>query len=95
MNEPKNPFDLLLDQFRVIVREEVERALAKKQPVKLQYTLEEAAIRLNVKPSLLSAKIKGDPPLPHHRMGRRIYFTEQDLIVIDELTANGTDNGKN
>jgi len=95
MNEPKNPFDLLLDQFRVIVREEVEKALAKKQPVKLQYTLGEAAMRLNVKPSLLSAKIKGDPPLPHHRMGRRIYFTEQDLALIDELTATNGNNGKN
>jgi len=95
MNEPKNPFDLLLDQFRVIVREEVEKALQQKHPTKLQYTLDEAARRLNVKPSLLSAKIKGEPPLPHHRMGRRIYFTEQDLILIDELTANGTGNGKN
>ena len=105
MKEPAktpNPFDLLIDlfieQIRVVVREEVERAMEKKQPVRLQYTLVEAATRLNVKPSLLNAKIKGDPakginPLPHHRMGRRIYFTEQDITLIDQMTAAGG-NGK-
>ena len=91
MSDPaKNPFDLLLDQFRQIVREEVAAALEKKQPVKLQYTLDEAAKRLNVKTWLLRAKVHEG--WPHHRMGKRIYFTEQDLTLIDEITAKG--NGK-
>lgn len=92
MSEPvKNPFDLLLDQIRTVVREEVAAALDKKQPAKLQYTLEEAAHRLNVKASLLNSKVREG--LPHHRIGRRIYFTEQDISLIDQMTANGG-NGK-
>jgi excisionase family DNA binding protein len=87
MSEPvKNPFDLLLEQFRVIVREEIAAALERKQPVKLQYTLDEAAKRLNVKPSLLGGKVRAGI-LPYHRAGRRIYFTESDLLQIDQLTA--------
>jgi hypothetical protein len=95
-----NPFDLLIEQIRVVVREEFELALEKKPPTKLQYTLDEAADRLNVKRSLLIARIKGDPakgqsPLPHHRMGKRIYFTEQDITLIDQMTAVGGNDGKN
>ena len=93
MSEPvKSPFDLLLDQIRTVVREEVEKALDKKQPAKLQYTLAEAASRLNVKASLLGGKVRAGT-LPHHRAGRRIYFTESDLAQIDQLTAIGPKNG--
>jgi excisionase family DNA binding protein len=87
MSDPaKNPFDLLLEQLRVIIREEIAAALERKQPAKLQYTLDEAATRLNVKPSLLGGKVRAGV-LPYHRAGRRIYFTESDLLQIDQLTA--------
>jgi len=88
MNDPaKNPFDPFFAEIRQIVREEIAAALDKKQPAKLQYTLEEAAQRLNVKASLLNSKVREG--LPHHRIGRRIYFTEQDIALIDQKTANG------
>jgi hypothetical protein len=99
MNDPKNPFDLLLDQFRQIVREEIAAALDKKPPAKLQYTIKEAAQMLGVKRSWLSAKIKGDPekgidPLPHRRHGHFIFLTRQDIEEIQEKAQRGN-NGKN
>ena len=95
MSDPqKNAFDLLVDQIRVVVREEINKALATKQPNKMQYTLAEAAQRLNVKPSLLGGKVRAGI-LPHHRAGRRIFFTESDLAEVDQLTAVEPKNGKN
>jgi excisionase family DNA binding protein len=93
MSEPSKDrmiVTLNIADFEQIVEAAVERALAKKQPVKLQYTLEEAAKRLNVKPSLLGAKVRARE-LPHHRMGRRIFFTENDMTAIDQLTRNGNE----
>jgi excisionase family DNA binding protein len=87
---PKNPFDALLDAFRLVVREEMQKALTEKQPPRLQFTLQEAAQRLSVKPSLLGTKVRAGI-LPHHRIGRRIFFTQQDIEAIDQLTKNGTE----
>jgi hypothetical protein len=93
MSEPaKNPFDLLLDQIRVVVREEVERALDRKQPSKLQFNVKEAAQRLNVRPSWLGSKIRAGE-LPHHRQGHFIFLTQQDIDEIQARSAVSPKNG--
>jgi excisionase family DNA binding protein len=93
MNESvKNLFEPFFDEIRRIVREEIAAALDKKQPTKLQLTLEEAAQRLNVKPSSLGSKVRAGE-LPHHRHGHRIFFTQSDIEAIDQLTAVGPKNG--
>jgi hypothetical protein len=95
MSEPvKNPFDLLLDQIRVVVAEEIAKALEKRQPAKLRFNLKEAAAALNCKPSWLANKVRESEKvgngLPHHRSGRLIYFTQQD---IDQIVARSAVNG--
>jgi D-aminopeptidase len=97
MSEPaKNPFEPFFDEIRKIVREEVAAALNKKQPTRLQFTKEEAAQRLNVKPSWLGARVRAkELPLPHHRHGHRIYFTQQDIDEIMQQSAiSPKSNGK-
>jgi hypothetical protein len=87
MSEPaKNPFDLLLEQFRVIVREEIKAALTEKSPAKLRFTKEEAAAKLNCTPSWLANKVRAGE-VPHQRAAgsHRIYFTQQD---IDQIVAS-------
>jgi hypothetical protein len=93
MSDLKNPFDLLLDQFRLIVREEVQKALANRQPAKMQFTLDEAAHALNIKPSLLGSRVRAGE-FPHHRDGHRIFFTQQDLDEIVVRSAITPKNGK-
>jgi|SRR6516162_4748833 hypothetical protein len=98
MSEPaKNPFDLLLEQIRQVVAEEIAKALEKRGPAKLQFTLEEAAAILGVKRSWLGAKVRAEEPLPHHRYenGHRIFFTQQDIDEIMNRSAIVPKNGKN
>jgi predicted DNA-binding transcriptional regulator AlpA len=49
---PKNPFELLLDQFRVIVREEIKAAANGKRDDRL-LDIDEAAKLLSVSPDYL------------------------------------------
>jgi len=93
MTGDKNPFDLLLDQIRHVVREEVEKALANRQPPKMQFTLDEAAQALNIKRSLLGTRVRAGE-FPHHRDGHRIFFTQQDLDEIVIKSAVSPKNGK-
>jgi excisionase family DNA binding protein len=90
MSEPnRNPFDLLLDQIRAVVAEEIAKALEKRKPAKLMFSTEEAAAMLNVKKSWLASRVRADNSLPHHRMGHRVYFTQQDIDEIQARAANG------
>ena len=88
----KNPFDALLEAFRLVVREEIAAALDKKRPAKLQYTIKEAAAILNVKPSSLSGKVRAGE-LPHHRHGHLIFLSQQDIDEIQARSAVGPKNG--
>ena len=91
MNDPiKNPFDLLVEQIRQVIAEEIAKALKDRKPAKLRFNLKEAAAALNCKPSWLANKVRdseraGDG-FPHQRSGRLIYFTQQDL---DAILVNG------
>jgi transcriptional regulator with XRE-family HTH domain len=59
MSDPaKNPFDLLLDQIRIVVAEEVAKALNERRPAKLNFTTKEAAEMLGVTESWLAGKAR-------------------------------------
>ena len=91
MNEPKNPFDLLLDQIRRVVAEEIVKALNERKPARLMFTLEEAALMLGVQRSWLSGKVRAGE-VPHRRSGHRIYFAQQDIdeiVTRSAVSANG------
>ena len=64
-----------------IVENALQRALSKKPPDKVWFTLSEAAARLNCKASWLAARVK-DGTVPHCRPGHRIYFTEENIAGI-------------
>src|SRR5215813_11171594 len=90
----KSPFDVLLDQIRQVMREEIQAALNERKPAKLRFNLQEAAAALNCKPSWLANKVReseraGDG-FPHQRSGRLIYFTQRD---IDEILARSALTG--
>jgi hypothetical protein len=69
MSEPaKNPFDLLLDQIRLVVAEEIAKALNERKPAKLNFSTKEAAEMLNVPPNWLASKARAGE-IPHQRMG--------------------------
>ena len=97
MNLPtKNPFELLIDEIRAVVREEVQRALTQKQLAKMQFSTDEAAEILSVKKSWLAGRVRAEE-LPHRRAGHRVYFTQQDIDEIMLRSAvrpkNGNSNG--
>src|SRR5688572_21535190 len=88
----KNPFDLLLEQFRAIVREEVERALAAsdKQPAADKDWLK--AVEL--------AKLYGMPKtwfeergragdIERTKPGRYVLFKRRDVEAYLERNKNG------
>jgi excisionase family DNA binding protein len=94
MSEPaKNPFDLLLDQIRAVVAEEIGKALSERKPAKLLFSTDEAAQMLNVKKSLLANRVRAGE-VPYRRSGHRIYFAQQDIDEIVAQSAVVPKNGK-
>lgn len=82
MSDPsKNPFDLLLDQIRAVIAEEIAKALDKPKPQKLQFTTREAADMINVPESWLAAKARAGE-IPHRMMGHYRMFSLGDLQEI-------------
>jgi len=51
-------------------------------------TVEEAAARLGVKPSWIYERTRHNT-IPHHKLGKFVRFTEQDLRAIAEAAAIG------
>jgi excisionase family DNA binding protein len=93
MSEPakQDLFALLLDQIRIVIAEEIAKALDKRRPAKLQFTTAEAAAMLGVKTSWLAAKARTGE-VSYHRQGHKVFFTQQD---VDEIMARSAINGKN
>ena len=57
MSDPsKNLFDLLLDQIRAVVREEIAKALSQRRPARLNFSTAEAADMLGVTESSHTAR---------------------------------------
>jgi excisionase family DNA binding protein len=82
----QNPFAPFFDEFRKIIREEIERALNERKPAKLMFTVEEACQMLNVQRSWLLSKVRAGE-MPHRRNGHRIYFAQQDIDEIMRQSA--------
>jgi excisionase family DNA binding protein len=79
MSEPtKNPFDLLVDQIREAVREELAVAIHKQKPPKLLLSAEEAAPMIGVKPSWLATAAR-EGKIPSVRCGHYVKFKISDL----------------
>jgi excisionase family DNA binding protein len=83
MSEPaKSPFDLLLDQIRVVVRQEVQAASSgNSTPAKLLFTTKEAATMLNIEESWLAAKARAGQ-IPHRMLGHYRFFSRDDIDTI-------------
>jgi excisionase family DNA binding protein len=92
MNEPKNPFDLLLDQIRRVVGEEIVKALNERKSAKLNFTTKEAAEMLGVTESWLAAKARAGE-VPHRQMGHFRLFSLQDIEAI--MAQSAVKNGSN
>ena len=76
MSEPaKNPFDLLLDQIRAVVREE----LAATTPPKELLTPEELAKKLKLPLSWVYEQSRLNQ-IPTHRLGRYIRFHLEEVL---------------
>jgi hypothetical protein len=90
MSEPTpNPFDLLIDQIRTVVREEIAAALAKRSPEKLLYTTKEAAGMLNVDESWLATKARAGL-VPSRQLGHYRYFSMADIeLIVDKAYVQG------
>lgn len=77
MSEPKsqNPFDLLLEQIRVVVREEIDAAVNPRELL----TPEELAGKLKLPVSWIYEKSRLDE-IPTHRLGAYIRFDLQEVL---------------
>jgi excisionase family DNA binding protein len=93
MSDPsKNPFDLLLDQIRAVVREEIAKALSQRRPARLNFSTAEAADMLGVTESWLASKARAGE-VPHRQMGHFRLFSLQDVEAI--MAQSAVENGSN
>jgi excisionase family DNA binding protein len=56
--------------------------------VKMFFTVDEAAIRLGVKPGWIYERTRRKM-IPHRKLGKFVRFTEADLQTISEASARG------
>jgi hypothetical protein len=78
MNEPaKNPFDLLIDQIRAVVREEIKAAANGHSPALL--TPEDLASKMKIPVSWVYEQSR-QGNIPTHRIGRYIRFDLGEVL---------------
>jgi excisionase family DNA binding protein len=83
MSEPaKNPFDLLVDQIRAVVREEMEAVANGNGHVEL-FTPEQLAERMKVPVSWVYEQSR-QGNIPTHRIGRYVRFNLTGLGKSEE-----------
>jgi hypothetical protein len=93
MSEPtKNPFDLLLDQIRAVVREEIAKALNERRPAKLNFSTREAAEMLGITETWLASRARAGE-VPHRQLGHFRLFCLQDIEAI--MAQSAVENGSN
>jgi excisionase family DNA binding protein len=94
MSEPAKPdlFALLLDQIRIVIAEEVAKALNERRPAKLNFTTKEAAEMLGVAESWLASKARAGEA-PHRQLGHFRLFSLQDIEAI--MAQSAVENGSN
>jgi excisionase family DNA binding protein len=85
----KNPFDLLLDQIRGVVREELRTALNDNGRMKA-LTAEELAEILQVDKATVYEWVKANPPkIPYMKVGRLLRFNLQAVLDSRKKNENG------
>jgi excisionase family DNA binding protein len=94
MNEPAkaNPFDLLLDSIRQVVRQELEAAAKSQSKAVLLFDTTQAAKILNVSQSWLSAAAR-EGRIPTVKLGHYVRFKPSDLEEFIEA-QQGSDERK-
>jgi len=89
MSEPvKNPFDQILDAIRVIVAEEIAKALDNGRTEKLLYSTKEAAQKIGCEESWLASRARAGF-VPYRMLGHYRYFSMADIEAIIEESKNG------
>jgi len=89
MSEPvKNPFDQILDAIRVIVAEEIAKALDNGRTEKLLYSTKEAAQKIGCQESWLASRARAGF-VPYRMLGHYRYFSMADIEAIIEESKNG------
>jgi excisionase family DNA binding protein len=84
MSEPaKNAFDLLVDQIRSVVREEIVAAVKSQPKLKLTYTIAEAAEILNIPETWLATAAR-EGKIPSLKIGHYVRFKLSDLEAFTE-----------
>ena len=87
MSDPaKNPFDLLLDAVRLILREEIAAAVKNQPKPKLTYSTAEAAELLNVPETWLATAAR-EGRIPVIRVGHYVRFKLADLEKFIETNG--------
>ena len=80
MSEPtKSPFDLLVDQIRAVVRQEISAATGNGSAPKELLEPEELAVRLKVPLSWVYEQSR-QGGIPTHRVGRYIRFYLREVL---------------
>jgi len=77
---PETPFDLLVDQIRAAVGEEIGKVLADR-PKQLLYDYDQAAGILNIPVTWLSERVR-KKAIPHKKLGHYVRFAPADLEKI-------------
>ena len=76
---PKNLFDLILDRFREIIRDEIKTALGNGQAVDELVSPEELAKRIDVPISWVYEQSRLEK-IPTYRVGRYIRFNVAEVL---------------
>ena len=85
MSDPtKSPFDVMLEQFRQVVRQELEATVKGQPKPKLTYDTKEAAELLNL-PATWVATAAREGKIPVVRIGHYVRFKHSDLETFIEM----------
>ena len=74
----KSPFDMLIEQFRLVVREEIAAAVQNSPKAKLVFSTAEAATILNVPETWLATAAR-EGKIPSVKIGHYVRFRQADL----------------
>jgi len=86
MESKKNPFEILVEEFRVVVREEIAKALHEKRPPQLLYKTKEVAAMLNLQESWIATAARAGK-IPSRMFGKYRVFSAEDVKAIIEQAA--------
>jgi excisionase family DNA binding protein len=87
MSQIPNPFELLIEQIRAVVREEIATAINGNGHCPTLLKPEELATKLNIPVSWIYEQSR-QGNIPTHRLGRFIRFDLEEVIRIQKSKAS-------